>query len=222
MARISKILFLVSGNGGTLKCLHQSIPYLASKFQIVAAISDRDCGAIDYMRNNGIPTLVFKDWKHSEDEVAETIASYNPDVVVTNIHKVLSKTILLCNNAKYVNLHYSLLPSYGGVIGFKTLEMAKNNNAKIIGATCHYVTEVLDGGSIISQGAMAVDWNDNIEAIGNSIFRIACKVFLSSLIYVANEKSSCFASRDGNLYSPQLSFDDSFMTEDFWQLVANL
>ena len=41
--------------------------------------------------------------------------------------------------------------------------MAKEKQSRIIGATCHLVTAELDGGPILAQGAMPVDWSEEIE-----------------------------------------------------------
>ena len=64
------------------------------------------------------------------------------------------------------------------MIGFKTVEMAKEKQSRIIGATCHLVTAELDGGPILAQGAMPVDWSEEIESIEKNVFRIACKSIL--------------------------------------------
>lgn len=210
-----KVLFLASGNGGTMKFFHQTIKELSLEAEIVAVISDRDCGSVEYARNNGIPTRIFIPWRDKTNEIVKEIKSYNPDYVVTNIYKILPKEIFTCCNAKFVNLHYSLLPSFGGVIGFKTLELAKDVNSQIIGATCHLVTEEVDGGEIISQAAIPVDWEEDFAVIGDKVFRIACEVFLNGLMILENIEIG--RSKSVNvIYSPSLRYDNSVFNEDYW------
>lgn len=215
-----RILFLASGNGGTMKFVHHAIKELKLDAEIVGVISDRECGSIEYARNNGILVHTFNPWREKTGEIVETIKSFNPDYVVTNIFKILSKEIFTCCKAQFINLHYSLLPAFGGVIGFKTLKMAKEANSQIIGATCHYVTEEVDGGKIISQAAIPVDWNEQFDAIGDKIFRIACEAFLNGLLVIDNKDIG--GSKCSNvIYSPQLRYDNSIFTESFWALIKN-
>ncbi len=218
-----KILFLASGNGGTMKFLHQALKIIDVEADIIAVIADRDCGAVEYAMNNEIPTFIFRHWKEETMEIAKKIQEYIPDIVVTNIHKILPNEIFSCCGAKFINLHYSLLPAFGGVIGFKTLEMAKEVNAQIIGATCHYVSEKVDAGVIISQAAFAVDWSDDYKNIGNRVFRIACESILNAILIITNTECG-FSSIANNhiLYSPKLQYDNSKFTDSFWEIISKL
>ena len=216
-----KILFLASGNGGTMKFIHQASKILDLDFSICGVISDRKCGSSIYSHENGFPTYVFDSWRNQEEEIIATIRHLNPDVVVTNIFKILSSDIFSCCHAQFINLHYSLLPSYGGVIGFKTLELARESNSRIIGATCHYVNEQLDGGRIIAQAAIPVDWNEELSLIGNRIFRIACETILNALLLL-NRMHIGVSSNSGVIYSPDLRYDNKKFGEDFWNLIRSL
>lgn len=218
-----KILFLVSGNGGTMKFLHQAIKIIKIDANIVAVLADRECGAIEYAKKNEIPTSIFNHWRTETIEIVKKIQEYSPDIVVTNIHKILPDKIFSCCDAKFINLHYSLLPAFGGVIGFKTLEMAKDVNAQIIGATCHYVSEQVDAGKIISQAAFSVNWNDDYDYIGNKIFRIACESILNAILIITNTECG-FSSIANNhiLYSPKLQYDNSKFTDSFWEIISKL
>lgn len=152
-----RIIVLASGGGGTMKFLHRYSQIADAPYEIKSIIADRDCGAVDYGNANGMMTKVIKPWRSRIPEVVEDIRSINPDIVITNISKILPEEVFTCCKATFINLHYSLLPSFGGVIGFKTVEMAKEKQSRIIGATCHLVTAELDGGPILAQGAMPVD-----------------------------------------------------------------
>ncbi len=215
-----RILFLASGNGGTMKFVHHAIKELNLDAEIVGVISDRECGSIEYARNNGMQVRTFTPWRERTEEIVDAIKSFNPDYVVTNIFKILPKEIFSCCDAQFINLHYSLLPAFGGVIGFKTLEMAKEANSQIIGATCHYVTEEVDGGKIISQAAIPVDWNEKFDIIGDRIFRIACQVFLNALLIIDKKQLGVYKNSDV-LFSPQLRYDNAVFTESFWTDIKN-
>lgn len=212
-----KVLFLCSGSGGSMIFINLATNILNSPFVVVGVLADRECGSIEYAKCEGLYAKVFKPWRELTAEVIKCIRDINPDIVVTNISKILPSEILKCCEAKFINLHWSLLPAFGGVIGFKTLELAKQNNSKIIGATCHYVTEELDGGTIIAQGALPVDWGDSHDDISRSVFRTACKVLLNAMYEILEISDKQFTSSDGYLYSPSLLYDDSFINNDFWE-----
>jgi formyltetrahydrofolate deformylase len=52
-----------------------------------------------------------------------------------------------------INVHHGLLPAFAGA---KPYDQARDRGVKIIGATAHYATELLDDGPIIDQEAVRV------------------------------------------------------------------
>jgi formyltetrahydrofolate deformylase len=58
-----------------------------------------------------------------------------------------------------LNIHHSFLPSF---IGAKPYHQAHTRGVKLVGATCHYVTENLDAGPIIEQDVIRVDHSDTV------------------------------------------------------------
>ena len=214
---MKNICFLVSGGGGTLKFIDKALKKFQLPYKISGVISDRKCGAVDYCINSNISYHILYNWKVEESYLNAILNTQSPDIVITTIHKKLSNDTLQSTQANFINLHYSLLPSYGGVIGFKTLELAKSNNAKIIGVTTHHVTENLDGGDIIAQAAMPVDWTEDWEKIGDKIFRIACLTILNTLIYTDKlTVANIFDNPSDVIFSPKLCFDINCFSETFW------
>jgi len=59
-----------------------------------------------------------------------------------------------------INIHHSFLPAF---IGGKPHHQAYQRGVKLIGATAHYVTEILDDGPIIEQGVTRVSHRDSVE-----------------------------------------------------------
>ncbi len=59
-----------------------------------------------------------------------------------------------------INIHHSFLPSF---IGAKPYHQAFQRGVKLIGATCHYVTDELDAGPIIEQDTMRIDHGDSVD-----------------------------------------------------------
>ena len=61
---------------------------------------------------------------------------------------------------RVINIHHSFLPSFAGA---KPYHQAFERGVKLIGATCHYVTEELDDGPIIEQDTVRIDHGDSVE-----------------------------------------------------------
>jgi len=59
-----------------------------------------------------------------------------------------------------INIHHSFLPSFAGA---KPYHQAYERGVKLIGATCHYVTEELDAGPIIDQDVIRITHNDSAD-----------------------------------------------------------
>lgn len=59
-----------------------------------------------------------------------------------------------------INIHHSFLPSFAGA---KPYHQAYARGVKLIGATCHYVTEELDAGPIIDQDIVRVSHRRTAE-----------------------------------------------------------
>ena len=61
---------------------------------------------------------------------------------------------------RVINIHHSFLPSF---VGARPYHQAYHRGVKLIGATCHYVTEELDAGPIIEQDTVRVDHGDTVD-----------------------------------------------------------
>lgn len=220
-----RVGFLVSGNGGSLRFVHQAALRLGLPLEVVLVLADRPCGALTYARAAGLPyqQLVYTRTKPAalQQALRETL----PDVVVTNVHKILDASTLALLPGRFINLHYSLLPAFKGCIGMQTLELARQLNAAIVGATCHEVDEQVDSGRILAQVAMAVDWSrDTTADLHELIFRGACLVLLQELLQRAsvpatgNHPTLSLLGRTV-LFAPALRFSVEQLNEAFWQHV---
>lgn len=81
-------------------------------------------------------------------------------VVLARYMQVLSHEFILQFAQPIINIHHSFLPAF---VGGRPHHQAYERGVKLIGATAHYVTEVLDDGPIIEQGVMRVSHRDSLE-----------------------------------------------------------
>ncbi|OQY10899.1 MAG: hypothetical protein B6I29_00385 [Marinitoga sp. 4572_148] len=215
-----KLVFLVSGNGGNLKFINKCIKYNYIKNVELTVIADRECGALKYARNKNIESYKVKYVRNKNKELINLLLKLNPDIIITNIHKILDEEIVDLFYGKLINLHYSLLPAYPKMIGEAPIIKAIKET-KFVGATVHYVDVEVDSGEIIIQGL-----TKNVgkkEEIINKIFRIGCLELLFTLI---NKYPEIKSSKLGNsskerdlIFSPSLNYNYEIFSEDFWEEV---
>ena len=123
------------------------------------------------------------------------------------------------NQGKFINLHYSLLPAFSGLMGVEPIKQAYEKGCKFIGPTCHMVDEGVDTGPIISQAAFTT--NRSIQDAIELMFRLGCLILLNG-VYITQKNSEFIENRKENpQFSPPLRFDISCFDENLWQKVAN-
>lgn len=180
---MNSIVFLVSGGGGSLRYIFRSLELCTNSIDIVAVIGDRESEAITFAREQKINSYVIKYKRDEPAELNSLLSSIQPDIVITNIHKILNISTLEASKSQFINLHYSLLPSFKGLIGMSTVDQARILNSRFIGVTSHMVTEELDCGLILNQAAFIPQWtSQKIELIYDTIFQAGCLVLLSSIL----------------------------------------
>jgi formyltetrahydrofolate deformylase len=81
-------------------------------------------------------------------------------VVLARYMQILSNDFVQRFPGPIINIHHSFLPAF---IGSKPYHQAYDRGVKLIGATAHYVTEVLDDGPIIEQGVARITHKDDVD-----------------------------------------------------------
>lgn len=220
---MKKIVFLVSGGGSNLKFVHEALKILKVDATIVGVIADRDIQFKDYLINEKIYFSKIKYNKNYNKELLSELIKLTPDVIVTNIHKIIDSEVLIRFNNKFINLHYSLLPAFSGLIGMKTVELAKCKNVQFIGGTCHEVNEEVDAGKILFQSCFSIDdWEKNkFENIVDTVFKSSCLLLISGILSKIGCKLGNLAqSRINNFevnYSPTLYIESQEFAENIFK-----
>ena len=81
-------------------------------------------------------------------------------MVLARFMQILPPELCRRYAGQIVNIHHSFLPSF---VGAKPYHQAYQRGVKLIGATCHYVTDELDAGPIIEQDTVRVDHGDTVD-----------------------------------------------------------
>lgn len=117
----------------------------------------------------GIPYFVFPITKENkaEQEAKEMalLDEYGVDfIVLARYMQVISPDMIAKYPNKIINIHHSFLPAF---VGARPYQAAYDRGVKIIGATCHYVTNELDAGPIIEQDVCRISHKDTVTDLVN-------------------------------------------------------
>jgi formyltetrahydrofolate deformylase len=112
-----------------------------------------------------IPYAIVPVSKENKDQAEQQIHSlidqHQPDfMVLARYMQILSNDFVNRYPQRIINIHHSFLPAF---IGARPYHQAFERGVKLIGATSHYVTEVLDDGPIIEQDVVRVSHRDTVE-----------------------------------------------------------
>lgn len=215
---MTHILFLVSGGGGNLKFFHRAIENKILSNIRLSIIADRDCGAIEYAKRMKLENHTIQYSRSSPSILQRLLCQKQPDFIFTNWHKIIDADTVRQHRGKFVNLHYSLLPAFGGLIGIEPIKRAYKQGCKYIGPTCHLVDEGVDTGKILAQGIFTTDRSFD-EAV-KMMFQTGCLVMLNGMSVLMGQHDQQKISDDVPQFSPKLTVDNFFFDERFWQEVA--
>ena len=87
-------------------------------------------------------------------------AAHGDSMVLARYMQILPPELCTRYAGRILNIHHSFLPSF---IGAKPYHQAYQRGVKLIGATCHYVSDELDAGPIIEQDTLRIDHGDTVD-----------------------------------------------------------
>lgn len=132
-----------------------------------------------------------------EQKVMAQIDQYNPDfLVLAKYMRVLTPKFVSAYPNKIINIHHSFLPAF---IGANPYKQAYERGVKIIGATAHFVNDVLDEGPIIVQDVLPVNhslsWQEMAQAGRDGeklVLARALKLVFEDKVFVHGNKTIIF------------------------------
>ena len=156
-ARRARLVVLVSGTGTNLQALLDATADPAYGAEVVAVGADReDIEGLVRAEKAGVPTFVnkveeFSTREHWDREMAQTVASFEPDLVISaGFMKLAGKAFLAEFEGRYLNTHPALCPAFPGTHGARD---AIEYGVKVTGGTLFVVDEGVDTGPIVAQAS---------------------------------------------------------------------
>jgi len=137
---------------GELQC---GIPLIVSNHPDNQAVAD--FYKIPYV----VVPVTMQEKTAAEARMQTLIDEHKPDfLVLARYMQILSNEFVNRYPGRIINIHHSFLPAF---IGARPYHQAFERGVKLIGATSHYVTDVLDDGPIIEQDVVRVSHRDTVE-----------------------------------------------------------
>ena len=156
---------MCSGNGTNFENIVTNP--VCNKHEVVLMIHNtKKCGAVTRAAKFGIPhvRVPHKD----EDKMIELFKAWKVDLIIlAGYMRVIKNPAAF--PAPMINVHPSLLPKYKGL---NAVEQAMDSGDNVTGCTVHYVTEELDGGTIIAQQEVPILPDDTVESLTKAIQRM--------------------------------------------------
>lgn len=178
---MKKIVVLISGGGSNLEAIAKACQIGNIPASVELVISNQtDVKGLERAKKFHLMSKVIEHQKYNSREefdqaLLEQILPIEPDLVVlAGFMRILSKDFTDALSGKLINIHPSLLPNYPGL---NTHKQAIENGDLMHGISVHYVNNELDGGPIITQGALKIDPSQSERKLINRIHKIEHMVY---------------------------------------------
>ena len=178
---MKKIVVLISGGGSNLEAIAKACQTGNIPATIELVISNQpNVKGLDRAKKFHLMSKVIEHQQYNSREefdqaLLNQILPIEPDLVVlAGFMRILSKDFTKALSGKLINIHPSLLPDYPGL---NTHKKAIENGDLMHGISVHYVNNELDGGPIITQGALKIDPSQSEAKLINRIHKIEHAVY---------------------------------------------
>ena len=179
--RVKKLgLFKVSG---------QVLFILFNKFSVLTSASRISELSSQFILNDKeIPKeIVHKVKSINSQETIKMLQKINPDAVVVNGTRIISKKVLASVTAPFINTHMGITPKYRGIhCGYWALAMNDKENC---GVTVHLVDEGIDTGGVLFQSTISPNRQDNFNTYPVHQIAAAIPLMKKALIAVSENRS---------------------------------
>ena len=188
---MKSIVILISGRGSNMEAIvRAAIPGV----RIAAIVSNRPMAAgLQFAADHGLHTEVvdhtsFESRDQFDRALAEIIDRHAPDLVVlAGFMRVLTDAFVRHYEGRLINIHPSLLPSFGGLA---THRRAIESGVRFHGATVHYVTPSLDDGPIVIQAAVPVLPDDTEETLAERVLIEEHRIYPQAVRWITEGRVS--------------------------------
>ena len=187
------VAVFLSGGGRSLQNMidHQKKGMLPGINLRLAITSSSKVRGVQVASKAGIETQVVLKSSHPDPD-AYTEAMFGPcrdRGIQLVVMAGFLKHVCIPNdyNNRVINIHPSLLPSFGGagMYGNRVHQAAVDRGVQFSGCTVHYVDNDYDNGPIILQRCCSVADEDTAESLAARVFQLECEALPTALLKAA-------------------------------------
>jgi formyltetrahydrofolate deformylase len=184
-----KVGILVSKEGHCLNDLIYRSNYRGLNIEVVCIISNHK-NLRPLSKINKTPFLYVDTDKYNNKEseliINNELKSKNVELVIlARYMQIMTPTFVKDWQNKCINIHHSFLPSFKGA---KPYHQAFERGVKMIGASAHYISNKLDEGPIIEQGAEEISHKDSVDSLISKGNDIEARVLSKAVTYHAQHR----------------------------------
>ena len=166
-----RAVILISGNGSNLQSLIDNAKKIDLEIYSVISNKEDAFGLKRAERANISTNFVDPNRFESREDFDKQLIAIIDEldiglIILAGYMRILSSDFINHFAGKILNIHPSLLPKFPGL---NTHRKAIDAKEKYHGATVHFVTEELDGGPIISQEIVEVDFIDTEYSLAQKV-----------------------------------------------------
>ena len=172
----ARVAVLASGGGSNLHALLEHLDSLGAgrAADVVLVASDRrGAGALERARTRGLAEAVLPRGEGGALDAA--LREHAIDLVVlAGYLRMIPEEVTRRFEGRMLNVHPSLLPSFGGhgLFGARVHEAVLAAGARVSGATVHFVDERSDEGAIAAQWPVPVVDGDTAATLAARVLRL--------------------------------------------------
>ena len=139
----------------------------------------------------------------------EKIREKSPDIIINSSPYIFKKDILQIPKICCLNRHFSLLPSYRGLLG---IFHALSNGEKYTGCSVHVMDKKIDHGPILAQDKVEILKGDTLHSLHEKCFNIG----VDTLVHAINKaRRNDFSDVGNDVKSSYFSFPTLLQWREF-------
>ncbi|XZK74470.1 phosphoribosylglycinamide formyltransferase [Clostridium perfringens] len=190
-----KIAVLASGSGSNLQSILDNIYNGNINGEVSLVIGSKEgIFALERAEKQGIKTSVVSKKEFGDktsDEILRLAKENNIDLIVlAGYLSILKGKLLEEYGNRIINIHPSLIPSFCGnkMYGINVHKAAIEKGVKFSGCTVHFVNDEVDGGAIIAQEIVEVNFEDTPESLQKKVLEKEHILLPRIVKYLCEEK----------------------------------
>ena len=192
-----RLAFFASGGGSNVQAILDAIDTRQLEAEPVLLITDRPhCGALTRAGDRDLPTAVLAPRDYADEDafgaaLLTVLRQHDADTLaLAGYLKKIPASVVQAFRGRILNIHPSLLPSFGGpgFYGRRVHQAVLDAGCRVSGATVHLVDAEYDTGPILLQGCVPVEEDDSPETLAARVLSLEHALFPRALALLAADR----------------------------------